>query len=446
MDAPKVSYRRIFAISAPIMLGSATQNVIALSDSVFLYHRSELEFAAIGFVSVFYLIIAAIGFGFSRGGQILVARRHGADRLADIGHVFRSLLVFEVFLALVLFLFMQFGSYYFFSLFVNSDAIFYKSLDYIYYRSYGVFFAFVGVSIVALYAGIARTAFIIIDTIILAVVNIVLNYALIFGHFGAPEMGIKGAAIASSIAEAVALAVFVVYIVFDKKIRAYRLFTLPEIDWELIRTQYKVSLPIVAQSIVGLGSWFLFFGIIENLGERALAITNLGRIVYLALSIPCWGFAAGVNTLVSAACGGDRKHFVVPITLKAAKLNFYSTMAFALPILLFPGFFLYPLFGSEEVTLVADAQPVFYVILAILAAATFGIMLFNGVVGTGATWYGLKMQFWAALGYVFLIYLVVEILKLGLIWAWSVEILYWLIMAYASWRYLRAGRWAQLEL
>jgi Na+-driven multidrug efflux pump len=51
----KTSYAQILAISAPIMLGSAAQNVIALSDSVFLYHKTELDFAAIGFVGVFFL-------------------------------------------------------------------------------------------------------------------------------------------------------------------------------------------------------------------------------------------------------------------------------------------------------------------------------------------------------------------------------------------------------
>ena len=74
---PATSYQQILAISTPIMLGSAVQNIIALSDSVFLYHLSEGDFAAIGFVGVFYLIVAAIGFGFSKGGQIIIARRMG---------------------------------------------------------------------------------------------------------------------------------------------------------------------------------------------------------------------------------------------------------------------------------------------------------------------------------------------------------------------------------
>ena len=58
-----------------MMIGSAAQNIIALTDSLFLYYYDVNDFAAAGFVSVFYLIVAAIAFGFSKGGQILIARK-----------------------------------------------------------------------------------------------------------------------------------------------------------------------------------------------------------------------------------------------------------------------------------------------------------------------------------------------------------------------------------
>lgn len=82
------SYKQIWKISAPIMIGSAAQSTIALTDSVFLYYLSEEDFASIGFVATFYLIISAIGFGFSRGGQILIARRVGQKRPLEAGRAF----------------------------------------------------------------------------------------------------------------------------------------------------------------------------------------------------------------------------------------------------------------------------------------------------------------------------------------------------------------------
>jgi len=62
------SYRSIWKVSIPIIIGSAAQSVVAMTDSIFLYYRSVDDFAAIGFVATFYIIVAAIGFGFSRGG------------------------------------------------------------------------------------------------------------------------------------------------------------------------------------------------------------------------------------------------------------------------------------------------------------------------------------------------------------------------------------------
>lgn len=437
----KTSYRQILAISTPIMLGSAAQNVIALSDSVFLYHLSEQDFAAIGFVGVFYLVIAAIGYGFSRGGQLLIARRMGAMEPEKVGRIFYSMVYYELGLAVVMFLFMQYGCYYFFSLFIDSDIIFYKSLEYLEYRSWGVFFSYVGVAIIALYTGVARTTFIIIDTVVLATVNIALDYGLVFGHWGLPQMGIAGAGLASTVAEIVAFIVFLLYIFFDKHARIYRLFQLPKIDFELIRRQYKLSFPIVAQAFVGLGSWFVFFGIVENLGERELAITNLVRMVYLILSIPCWGFSSGVNTLVSNFIGQQKRQAVVPIIWKTAKLSWLCTVLLALPIILFPTYLLYPLLGSEDMSLIVDAQPIFWVLLIILSTFAVGGVFFNGLVGTGATYFGLKIQTWCAVFYLAYIYIEVNFTNGGLPWAWASEIFYWVAMIILTYRYLVSKKW-----
>lgn len=423
------------------MLGSAAQNVIALSDSVFLYHLSEQDFAAIGFVGVFYLIVAAIGYGFSRGGQLLIARRMGAMEPGEVGHIFYSMVYYELGLALLMFLFMQYGCYYFFSLFIDSDVIFYKSLEYLEYRSWGVFFSYVGVAIIALYTGVARTTFIIADTVVLAGVNIALDYGLVFGHWGLPQMGIAGAGLASTIAEVVAFIVFGLYILGDRHARLYRLFHLPKIDFSLIRQQYRLSFPIVAQALVGLGSWFVFFGIVENLGERELAITNLVRMVYLILSIPCWGFSSGVNTLVSNFIGQRKRQAVVPIIWKTAKISLLSTLLISVPVILFPHFLLYPLLGSEDMSLITDAQPILWVLLLILITFAIGGVFFNGLVGTGATYYGLKIQFWCAIFYLLYIYVEVNYTSGGLHWAWASEIFYWVAIIILSYRYLASGRW-----
>lgn len=537
------SYKQILSISVPIMLGSAAQNIIVLSDNVFLYHVSETDFAAVGLVGVFYLIIASIGYGFSRGGQILIARRHGEGNLKGAGNYFKALVLFELGLAIILFLFLNFCSEWFFALFVENQDIYRKCLEYIYPRSYGVFFSYVGVSFVAFYTGIARTKIIVYDTLILIIVNIVLNYIFIFGKFGIEPMGIAGAGWASTLAEVVAFLAFFIYILFDYANKSYGITNTDRISFRLIRQTFDISAPIVWQSIIGLGSWFVFFTLIENMGSRELEISNLIRNIYLILSIPCWGYSAGINTLVSNFIGNRKRQAVLPIIWKTAKMNLLTTLLIALPVAVFPEFFLYPLFGSnsakeqiyvdennnkvydenldylithepivlkqenglektlypdslgyymihgkenveleipefdskfstniqiqiiegkdhlyidknnngsydlntdskvESLSLIKDAKPLLPILILILSIFSIGSIFINGLIGTGHTKTALWIQSIFVFFYVIYSIFAIKILGLGLKWAWSVEIFYWLGILGVTFWYLRSKKW-----
>ncbi|MEL7376639.1 MAG: MATE family efflux transporter, partial [Bacteroidota bacterium] len=326
------SYSDIWKVSLPIIVGSAAQNVVALTDSVFLYYLSETDFAAITMVASFYIVVAAIGFSFSRGAQILISLKAAQGQDKTVGRIFYSMVYFELVMAIVMFLFMTYGVWYLFSAFVDSDQIFYKCMDYLETRKWGVFASYVGVSIVALYTGLARPVFILIDTIILAAVNIFLDHALIFGAYGFPAMGMAGAGMASTIAEYVALGIFLLYVIFDKKNRKYLATKLPRWDAGLIRQMMRLSGPIVAMAVAGLGSAFIFFGLVDKLGERTLAVTNVVRIAYLIFAIPCWGFSSGTNTVVSYFIGRRKRQAIVPMLWKTANLCVAVTVALMLPL------------------------------------------------------------------------------------------------------------------
>lgn len=88
------------------------------------------------------------------------------------------------------------------------------------------------------------------------------------------------------------------------------------------------------------------------MGERALAISNLVRIVYLILSIPTWGFSSATNTIVGNLMGQANYSSILPSMRKTAVTCFVMTMSVALPIILWPETFLYPLLGSSDMTLI----------------------------------------------------------------------------------------------
>jgi putative MATE family efflux protein len=444
----QITYREIFTLALPLILGSAGQNIVALTDSAFLYYKSVEDFAAIGFVGVFYLVIAAIGYGFSKGGQVMIARRMGEGKPEEVGRNFFDMLYFELALAVLMFLFMQFACPYLFKFLVNSPIIYEKSIEFLKYRSWGVFFSYGGLAMIALYTGVARTKFIMIDTGIMGILNIILCYVLVFGKFGAPEMGIGGAALASTIAEGIAFVMFVVYMYFDKQAEDYHLFKPRKVDLNIIKQQMRIGIPSVAQPVVGLGSAFLFFSIVEkNMGVKELAINNLVRMVYLFLSIPSWGFASSINTLVSFVIGQRDFEKVMPTILKTAKLCVAVTMVVALPMLLFPTFFLEPLLQRTGTgSMIEDAVPVLHVLIAVLAIFSAGSVYFNALASTGAAFLGLVLQFVSAILYLIFIHFVVSYTKGGLPLAWSAEIFYWIIIMGVTVWYLKSNRWQSLKM
>lgn len=442
------SYSKILKISTPIMIGSAVQNLITLTDLIFLGRVGEVELGAIGIVGVFYLIITSIGYGFSKGGQIMIARRYGEGNLHKIGRATYSLLAFEVFLSVIIFTVVMFGGPLLFDMTVQDPEIRAACDEYLYYRIFGVFFSYIGVTLVALYTGVARTKPIIYFSIGLFVVNSILNYGLIFGHFGMPEMGMGGAALASTLAEVLAFIVFLIYLAYDyRSLGTYGFFDRKEarIDLPMIKTQLSIAVPILIQTIVGLGSWYIFFVIVENyIGPRELAISNVLRAVYLVIMIPCWGLSSGINTIVSQLIGEGKMNQVLPVIGKTAMLSFIITAVLAVLLAIFPDFILQ--LGTDNQALITDTSKMIWVLVIAMLVYAVSAVYFNGLAGTGATDAGLGLQVVSVIMYLIYVYVTIILLQGNIIVAWSSEVFYWVFLLLFSILYLRTSRWQKTEV
>lgn len=461
-----VSYKNILKISTPIMIGSAVQNVIALTDQFFLGRADNPVWTgAIGYVGVFYLIITSIGYGFSKGGQIMIARLMGEQREYEIGKVTYGMIAFQLTLATFFFILVKLFAPYFFHFMVNSEAVYKACLEFLDYRIYGVFFSYIGVSVLALYSGVARTTAIIYNAIVLGVVNILANYCLVFGNWGFPAMGMAGSGLASSLSEAMATVFFVLWMISDyKHLRIYGfmgavaagreevLRTETETWWEwfskeihLVIAQFKISLPIVIQAAVGLGSWFVFFTVVENIGgERALDASSVMRAVYLIFMIPVWGLSSGINTIASNLIGQGKQDSVLAVIRKTAILGFVITMIACVFLLLFPNQIL--TVGTDKPQVIADAAELVWVLVIALGLYSVSAIYFNGLVGTGATAYALRLQIICVLVYMAYVYGIAYQIGGNLVVVWMSEFIYWTLLFILVYIYLRSGKWKSIKL
>ena len=440
----QASFKDIWILAYPIIVGSLAQNLIGLTDVVFLGRVGPVELGASGLISVYYLVLVMIGFGISRSGQILIARRAGQGKAAEIGSITYNLLYLEEMVAGLIFIFLFTLSPFVLALFINSDAIYYASLDYLKYRSFGIFFSFFGFVVMSLYTGIGRTKIIVVIMTVLFLSNVCLNYVLIFGMYGFPKMGIAGAGLGSSIAEVLAALVGVILMAFDKDLKKYKIFQLHAIKRGVMRRLASLSTPMVLQYVIGLGGWFLLFSLIENMGEDALSVSTVVKSVYTFYSIPSWGFASAANALVSNIIG-QRKYKQVFIAInRTAILSLVFTVVLCLSLILFS----VPIFSifTNDIDVIQGCYDLVYMLIAMTLACSVSVIVFNGLMGTGAMLFSLFAETLAVILYLFYAFVVVKGLGLSLTFVWMSEFMYWVaLMLIARW-YLNTRRWMKLKI
>lgn len=444
MSRTSITYSRIWQVAYPIILGSIAQNLINFTDTAFLGRVGEVALGAGALGGLFYLAIMMLGMGFGTGAQIIIARRFGEDRQTKIGPVVDHSVIFLLFLALVTFSILQYGMDAFLKLAVNSENVYAETVDYLNIRAFGVFFAFLNMVFRAFYVGIAKTRVISYTTFVMAGVNIALDYIFIFGKMGAPVMGIRGAALASVIAEAVALGFFFVYTRVYFKFSNYRMFRFRHITFRQMQSILRIAAPVMFQSFFSLSVWFVFFLIIEKLGEASLAVSNIIRSVYLLLMMPIWGFATATNSLVSYLMGQHKPDEVMALTRKIA----FMTLAGVAAVVSFGIFFPKVVMEvyTNEVALIEMGIPILYVVSLAALFSSFGFIYFNSVSGTGKTNVSLMIEIVVLIIYLVYTYFQVYVFDADARRAWTAEWVYGFLMALFSFLYLKTNSWKKARV
>ncbi|GAB1415867.1 MATE family efflux transporter [Paludibacter sp.] len=434
-----LSAKNIFKITYPVFLTLLVQNIINVTDTAFLGRVSEVALGASAIGGVYFLAIFMIGFGFSQGTQIIIGRRNGEKAYASIGPIFNNGMIFILFLSLCFLVFSIEFNEKLMKYLVSSDHVYHASLEYLHWRKWSFVFAFINVMFRGLLVGITRTSALTVSAILTAVVNIVLDYAMVFGNWGFPEMGIAGAALASVIAEAVSSVYLFLYTFFNSSFKKYRLYKLKQVNFRIVGQILEISVFIMFQYFISISTWFIFFIFIERMGERALAATNIGRSLYVMLMIPGSALATTVSTIVSNLIGADRKAEVVPFINRILGV----ALLLVAPVLLFTFFFpeIFARIYTDVPELIQASVPVMKVVSIAMLFCAVGSILFQAVSGTGNTRTAFALEVGTLFFYLSYIYYVAIINPQPIAIVWMSEFVYWSILGIGAFFYLKFGKW-----
>jgi putative MATE family efflux protein len=434
-----ITYKNIWKIALPIIVGQVAQNIMVAIDTAFLGRVSDVALGASALGGLFYLAVVMLGIGFGSGIQILIGRRNGEKEFAQIGKLTDQSFYFLQFLAVFLFLILFFASPFLLKFFINSNDVYLGTIEFLKFRSWGIFFAFANIIFVSFYVGTVRTKILTYSTIICAVTNAVLDYFLIFGHNGFPEMGIGGAGFASATAEVLTFVFFLYWTYRFEDKKTFLLFRFSKFEFEALKKILKISGPLMLQTFFSFSGWFIFFMIIEHLGEQALAVSNICRSIYMLMMIPLWGLCSACNTLVSNLIGEKRHDEVIPLIRKISVISLLITSGIVIFNLIMPRQII--MIYTNDIALVNEAVNVLYVISVALVFFSVAIVLFFGVSGTGNTRITFMFEIFTITAYLIIAYVLAIVFVVPVHYVWIVECFYFLVIGLLSFIYLRTGKW-----
>lgn len=438
------SYRNIVQIAIPIILGSFSQAILNIVDTAFLGRIDQVTLAAGAIGGTFYLIFSLLTWAMSLGIQIIIARRTGEGNIPETGKTFNQGIYLLMGFAIILFVFMSIYGHIIIKLLVSNEAVFQKSVEFLNYRTFGLFFTALTAGFRAFYTGISKTSVITYATVFMSLLNGVLDYLMIFGHWIFSPMGIKGAALASSLSEAAGFLVFVVVTRIQHDFRKYGIFHLPYPDLSLIGKIINLSYPSVFQYLISIVSWFAFFIIIEKTGQDKLAASNVIRSVLMLIMFPVWGFASTANTMVSNLLGQHKDRDMAKLISRIILTN-YVWVVILLPFIIFFPYSLLRIITNETEIIKLSINSLYAIFIALMIF-TVSANLIHALTGTGDTRTAFIIELAAILIYLAYSYITAIILNASLEIIWLAESVYWIVIGVLSFWRLKSGKWKKIRV
>ena len=376
MDASR--RQRIFGLALPIIGGMVSQNLLNVVDTAMVGFLGNPALAAVGLGSFVVFMCQALILGVSTGVQTLAARKKGEGRVDRAAKVLNSalLLVFVVAPLFSIALIQLVEPVY---PYLNGDReVIQRGVPYLELRLAAIVFVGMNFSFRGYWNALDLSRLYMRTLILMHVCNIVLNYVLIFGHFGAPALGVTGAGLASAISMAIGTGI---YICLGFRYAAKDGFMRSLASREEVGSLIRISAPAGLQQLFFAAGFVVTFWIIGKVGTAELAGANVLITVTLFAILPGLGLGLACTTLVGQALGRREPEDAHRWAWDVAKVTAVVMTVLGAPMWLIPDL-VSSIFIHDEATREIARWPMRLVGLTMPIEA-LGFAFMHGLLGAG---------------------------------------------------------------
>lgn len=444
-------YREVLGIAGPLIISTASMTVTLFVDRMFLSWYSLAAVAASLPAGITYFTVCSLFMGTAQYVNSIVAQLHGAGDKPGCSRATWQGLFFALASAPIILAFI-YPARYIFDWSAHGPQIVELEKDYFSILMLGGVMVPINAALSGFFSGRGRTWIVMWGNILGNAANVALDYALIFGHWGFPEMGMNGAAIGTAVTGVIPALYWGREMLSRKYQSEYR--TRAEFRWDprLLFLLVRFGIPSGMQLFLDVGSFSLFILLVGRLGEVDLAVSNIVLSIEMLSFLPMVGMSIATAILVGNYIGAKEIGVAEKSAYSALKLSlgymaFMATLFVACPKL-FLGLFR-P--ASESPAAFSEIVTKGVVVLRMVAAYTLMdtlFIVFSGALrGAGDTRFAMWAQVILAwVMFVPPVYIIIEILGWGLFAAWGWGVVYVTVLGLVFLLRFRSGKWKDIEM
>lgn len=329
----------VLAVGIPLVISTLSYSIMQFCDRLFLAWHDEWEMAAVMSAVVLNWTVTAFPMGIAAYAATFVAQYCGSNDEKKVGAVIWMAIRIGLFF-FPFFLVLSAYSEEVFAAFGHSEFLIPLETIYFQVACFGSAAVVFENALCAFYIGRGKTSAVMYVNLFATAINIVLDVWFIFGFGWIPEMGIEGAAWATTISVWLKVAIYAAIIFRPVNVERFGLLKGRKFDWSLFRNLFKYGGPSGWQLCMEGIAISLFILFIGKLGHVEAAATTLAFSVNLLAFIPIVGMSMSVSTLVGQQIGARRPDLAKRAVWNGLCISLAYSSAFALLYVFWPSLFL----------------------------------------------------------------------------------------------------------
>ncbi len=390
----KVSDSGFYKVFFTMTLTLALQNLIVfgvnLADSVMMGAYSETALSGVGICNNIQFFLNMAASGISSGMTVIASQYWGQKETKPIHRVSAVAMWLGIIFTMVIFAFAAIAPEALIRLFTDKEAVISQAVEYLDVIKYTYLMFTLSTILLAVLRSVETVKIGFYVSLSSFALNIFLNYALIYGKFGAPEMGIRGAAVATLVSRAIELTVTVIYILaVDKKLNV-RIRDLFITDKQMVRDYFKTGLPLMMSSV----SWGIAMSIqgaiIGRLIESAIAANSIATTLFQVATVICYASSNAACVLIGKTVGENMSMDIIKRRSKSLQLIFLAIGVASSAILLVAKNLIVGFYNASPETLEITNQFIWVLCVTVIGTAYEAPCLCGIVSGGGETSFVLK--------------------------------------------------------